>query len=172
MYRSICLSFLGALGLLVLGCSSSEAPSDLPSEIVPGIAPLEVFNAPVIVDSPAAGIREIPEGDLSRIRDQHSRLIETIPTPSVLPTHAPAQDASVYILTGDDPSSKEDKLVSDPSLGIWWYRKSGGDWSTRQVRDMNPYSPLVYGRDYEPEHASFNAGTMQELVAQKLVAGG
>lgn len=25
----------------------------------------------------------------------------------------------------------------------WWYRHSGGDWSTNRVRDLNPYYDLV-----------------------------
>ena len=170
MYRLICLSVLGLLSALpAVGCGAPGGAADRPS--APAIESLaEPLTEPEVRP---ADIRTVGSEDLARVREQHAGLIASIPTPTPFPTRPPSEVASVYVLTGEDvsPEAGLDSLVSDPGLGIWWFRSSGGDWTTRRHRDLNPYSPLFYSSEYGPEHPSFHDGGMQELVAQQLAQG-
>ena len=163
--KSICLSGLVFLLGLALACGSDEVPVD--SVAIPVI---ESISAPVLEpEVREVDIRTIGPEDLVRVRDQHAGLIASIPTPTPFPTRGVAESASVYVMTGDIPdSASEASLISDPSLGIWWYRTSGGDWTTRRMRQGNPYGPLFYSTEYLAEHPSFYAGGMQELIAQRF----
>lgn len=168
MFRSICLSAALAASLLWSGCRpAAEVPVE---DVVPVIEP--VATRVVEVEVERSDIRMVGEDDLVRVREQHAGLIASIPTPTPYPTVSAAERASVYVLTGEDAWSEErENLVSDPSLGIWWYRNSGGDWTTSRTRGQNPYSPLFYSSEYGAGRPNFERGSMQELIAQQLAQG-
>ena len=169
MFRSICLSLLVLGALLAVGCASASGP--VVDEVLPTI---ESVSDPSEVAGPqTADVRGIAPQDLVRVREQHASLISTIPTPTLFPTRPPEEVASVYLLTGEDVSddAMAESFETDPAMGIWWFRKSGGDWTTRRIRETNPYAPLFYSGEYRAEHPSFGDQGMQELIAQRLAEG-
>ena len=58
--------------------------------------------------------------------------------------------------------------VTDPALGVWWFRESGGDWTTSRMRQVNPYAPLFYSVGHEREHSSFHNGGIQDEIGRML----
>ncbi len=104
---------------------------------------------------------------MRRVRDEHARLIASIPTPTPIPTIAAAEIASRYLLDGEVPDPLPG-LAADPALGVWWYRASAGDWTPSRMREANPYAPLFDTDGLAPQHANFANGGLQETISQLL----
>lgn len=138
----------------------------LPTRRARELAPLAGGDraAPALVD-----LRTMAAIDLIRVREEHSRLIASIPTATPVPTEAPASVANRYLMDGQS-SEAEQNVVADPGLGVWWFRQAGGDWTGRGMRDRNPYARLFYSPEFGNEHDSFVNGGIQERIGQMLVA--
>lgn len=116
-------------------------------------------------------IRTLQAIDLARVREEHSRMIASIPTATPVPTEAPASVASRILLDdGDGGAAASRSLATDPELGIWWYRDSNRDWTGRRTRERNPYARLFYEPEFGNEHDSIVNGGIQERIGQMLVA--
>ena len=147
------------------GSPAAEAPVGAERPVAPlvdeGAAPTA---APV-------DIRTLQAIDLARVREEHSRMIASIPTATPVPTEAPASVASRILLDdGDGGAAVSRSLAPDPELGIWWYRDSNRDWTGRRTRERNPYARLFYEPEFGNEHDSIVNGGIQERIGQMLVA--
>lgn len=161
---SICRSAV-ALGLAVLSAIALVACGSEPVVPVPTLEPLERAE-PVVPPTPF-DIRTAHARDLRRQREQHAALIASIPTSTPLPTIAPAAVASAYLLD-NVPLPTAEPLVSEPRLGVWWYRHAGGDWTPNRIRDLNPYYRIFYDLEIDSRYATFANGGIQNEAARLL----
>ena len=156
-------SALCALCLVAAAACGSGTPD---VAAVPTLVPLEaVPDAP---DIAPVDLRTVQAQDLRRIRDEHAALIAMLPTPTPWPTRAPSAAAASYLLDGEQPV-EDQQLVSDPSQGVWWYRNSGGDWTTSRIKAINPYYPLFYDAQVDSRYATFGNGGIQNEIGRLLV---
>lgn len=156
-----------ALCSIVLAVACLSTPATAP-ELGVGDSGLAPLATPLAVPTqPPLDIRTAQALELRRVRDEHSRLIASIPTPTPIPTISAAEIASRYLLDGDAPDPLPG-LAADPSLGVWWYRTSPGDWTASRMREANPYTPLFAATDLRPQHGNFENGGLQETIAQLM----
>ena len=158
-FRNALTAILCAVFVLALSC-------DQPEVFVPTLEPLE--RAERVVPPTPVDVRTAQARDLRRLREEHSALIASIPTPTPFPTIAPAAVASGYLLD-NIPLPTSEPLVTEPRLGVWWYRHAGGDWTTNRIRDLNPYYPLFYDIQVDRRYATFQNGGLQNEIARLLV---
>ena len=152
--------FVMAAAALVAACGG---PSDVaPVSTLEPLVPADAFSTPVPVD-----LRTAQAQDLSRIRDEHAARIAAIPTATPPPTRSAASIAGGYLLDGE-PLPDAAGLVPEPRLGVWWYRHSGGDWTTARFKSVNPYYPLFYAREIEPRYPTFENGGLQNEIGRLL----
>ena len=158
---------VGAMAVVWSGCGSERvvAPPQ-PTSAVQELAPL------VDGDNRDGGIdlRTLEAQDLMRVREEHARMIASIPTATPVPTESPVSVASRYLMDGERSDGSGESLVTDPNLGIWWYRDAGGDWTGRRMREQNPYGRLFYAPEFDNEHDTFINGGFQDSIGQMLVS--
>lgn len=157
---------LGAVALASSGCGSQQmvAPAE-PTAVSRSLAPLiDGNNGEGGID-----LRTLEAQDLLRIREEHAQMIASIPTATPVPTEPPASVASRYLMDGERSDGDGQSLVTDPKLGIWWYRDAGGDWTGRRLRERNPYGRLFYAPEFDNEHDTFINGGFQDTIGQMLV---
>ena len=133
-----------------------------------------------VVGAVEAGVEPIPltkqAVELRRVRDEHLRLIESIPptlgaTPTL--TMVEKQDVAVArIMDHPDgvpvgPAVDEDWF--NPDLGITFYRDSGGDWTARRVRETHSHRNLFFYSDYPGTIANFADGSIHDALAREMV---
>ena len=157
-----------ALSVVSLACGGGDAPEVTPERPARELPPLASGNDAGAGASPS-DLRTMVAMDLIRVREEHANLIASIPTATPVPTEAPSSIASRYLIDGQSPEA-EQNLIADPTLGVWWFRQAGGDWTGRGVRERNPYARLFYAPEFGSEHDSFENGRIQERVGQMLVA--
>ena len=114
--------------------------------------------------------------ELRRIRDEHAALIASIPpTPEPTPTlTAAGRSALVSARVRQHPRGVPVPLPVgedwfDPSLGLDFYRDSGGDWTARQVRENHSHRDLFYYVDYPEFVANFADGSIYKPLAREMV---
>ena len=132
---------------------------------MPTLVPLVVPEG--VVELAPVDLRTVQAQDLSRVRDEHSALIALIPTPTLFPTREPRDIAAEYLLDGAQ-LPVNDALVVDPSLGVWWYRYSGGDWTTSRLKTANPYYRLFYDQQVDQRYATFENNGLQNEIGRLL----
>ena len=150
-----------ALSFLLAACGGSPPPAPTPasnSVLLPGVQDT----------SYSEGLR--------RIREEHEALIASIPpTPGAEPTLTAPEEQSVAIARGHrfpdgepaPPPVGEDWF--DPEYGIEFYRDSGGDWTSRRIREIHPHRDL-FAFDGSPDSIpNFHAWTIQRDVAREMV---
>lgn len=143
-----------------LACSSGVDP-------YVGVATLEPLVEPQVLSTPEpVDLRTVQAQDLLRIRDEHSALIALIPTLTPLPTRAPVNVAGAYLLDGEPLPGES--LATDPRLGVWWYRHSGGDWTTSRFKNLNPYYPLFFDGRIDSRYGTFQNGGLQNEISLLL----
>ena len=176
--RRLLLALVLGLGA-ALGWGCASWGIELPWSASPAAEAPVGAERPVapLVDEGAAptaapvDIRTLQAIDLARVREEHSRMIASIPTATPVPTEAPASVASRILLDdGDAGAAASRSLAPDPDLGIWWYRDSNRDWTGRRTRERNPYARLFYEPEFGNEHDSIVNGGIQERIGQMLVA--
>lgn len=166
--RALPLLAAAALSVGSLACGGGDAPEPAPDRPARELPPLAGGPATGSGASPT-DLRTMTAMDLIRVREEHANLIASIPTATPVPTESPSSIASRYLIDGQSPEA-EQNLVSDPNLGVWWFRQAGGDWTGRGVRERNPYARLFYSPEFGSEHDSFVNGRIQDRVGQMLVA--
>ncbi len=57
----------------------------------------------------------------------------------------------------------------DPEYGIEFYRDSGGDWTSRRIREIHPHRDLFAFDGYPDSVPNFHVGTLQRHVAREMV---
>ena len=57
----------------------------------------------------------------------------------------------------------------DPSLGLDFYRDSGGDWTAEWVRENHSHRDLFYYADYPESLANFADGSIYRLLAREML---
>ena len=174
--------------LLFLGFSWVSGPGLLGRVVAPAgtvsplptVAPLPRAALPLPTAAPA---RVAPGGlltrealELRRIRDEHAALIASIPpTPEPTPTlTAAGRSALVSARVRQHPRGVPVPLPVgedwfDPSLGLDFYRDSGGDWTARQVRENHSHRDLFYYVDYPEFVANFADGSIYKPLAREMV---
>ena len=151
---------------------------DAPAVPLPAVAP-----AATALPSPTAAARAAPPGlltrearELRRIREEHAALIASIPpTPEPTPTLTAAERSvlvSARVRQHPEgvpvpPPVGEDWF--DPSLGLDFYRDSGGDWTAQRVRENHSHRDLFYYADYPESLANFVDGSIYQLLAREMV---
>ena len=138
---------------------------------------------------PTAAARAAPRGlltreawearearELRRIRDEHAALIASIPpTPEPIPTlTAAGRSALVSARVRQHPHGVPVPLPVgedwfDPSLGLDFYRDSGGDWTAREVRENHSHRDLFYYVDYPESVANCADRSIHGLLAREIV---
>ena len=135
---------------------------------------------------PTASARAAPLGlltrdtwdarELRRIRDEHAALIASIPPPpEPAPTlTAAGRSALVSARVRQHPKGVPVPLPVgedwfDPSLGLDFYRDSGGDWTAREVRENHSHRDLFYYVDYPEYVANFADRSIYGLLAREMV---
>ncbi len=159
-------AFRRTLGAVVLACGLALGCSEPEAVFVPTLEPLE--RAEEVVPPTPVDIRTAQAMDLRRLREEHSALIASIPTATPFPTLAPAGVVSGYLLD-NVPLPTAEPLVTEPRLGVWWYRHAGGDWTTNRLRDLNPYYPLFYDVHVDRRYATFHNEGLQNEISRLLV---
>ena len=158
-----CRSAAAALLLmaaLACGAGNMELPAGAPT-LEPLAAPEDVSTL-VPVD-----LRTVQAQDMIRVREEHSALIAMIPTPTLPPTRPLSDVAAGYLLDGE-PIIQENELVTDPELGVWWYRHSSGDWTTGRMQTINPYYPLFNDPQIGSQYPTFENGGLQNEIGRLL----
>ena len=170
---------LAIFGLLlafgVLACSR-DAPQILPDQP----------QDPARVDQPVPQI--LPGGpgilavaltreasELRRVREEHERLIASIPTPAPdtpTPSKQERQDkamARVFDHPDGVPSSPSyDRDWFDPDKGLTFYRDSGGDWTARKVREGHTHRGVFYYDNYPDGVLNFPDESIYPALAREL----
>ena len=134
----------------------------------------------VVVYGAAEGM--VQEVELTRIaaewrnrREEHAGLIDSRgPTPTMEATPdadlleqvAAARVVEAYSDQGYEGRDHGDWF--DLNKGLYFYRDSGGDWTTSRLRASNPYAALFYYGGYSDSVADFESGTMQRALARSL----
>ena len=161
-----------------LGLGDAPAVTALPLPVVePAVTALPL---------PTAAARAAPAGlltleawearELRRIRDEHAALIASIPpTPEPTPTlTAAGRSVLVSARVRQHPKGVPVPLPVgedwfDPSLGLDFYRDSGGDWTAREVRENHSHRDLFYYVDYPESVANFADRSIHGPLARELV---
>ena len=99
-----------------------------------------------------AATREASEA--RRLRDEHARLRESIPTVTPEPTETVEEvSRRELVRVLDNPGGIPvgpgvDEMWFDPERGLFFYRSRGGDWTPRLVRDNHTHRLLFYHEGY------------------------
>ena len=165
------VAFAAFLMVLVLGCFSgsgvSPTPVVLPGDQSPRIsAPSEVVEVPLTRDA----------SELRRVRDEHAQLIDSIPpTVGVTPTLTVPERSEVAVARirnhpeGVPIPPEVGANWFDPDVGIEFYRDSGGDWTSRRVRERHTHAALFYFDDYPDSVPNFSNKGIYRFLARELV---
>ena len=163
-----------ALGAAGLGCGLMPGRD-------PGVVLVTATPTPVVIvygdaEGRVRGVELTRTAEEWRNRrEEHSGLIESrgaTPTPESTPDAdaleqvATARVVEAYSDVGYEGRDHGDWF--DPSKGLYFYRDSGGDWTTSRMRTSNPYAPLFYYGGYSDEVADFESGSMQRALARSL----
>ena len=165
------LAFSAFLLLLASGCSFGSGAAPTPV-VLPGAFPSVAPVAPGDVQVPLN--REASE--LRRLRDEHARLIDSIPpTVGVTPTltvQGRSEVVAARVRNHPEGVPIRPEVGSgwfDPELGIEFYRAAGGDWTPRRVRERHTHAPLFYFNEYPESVPNFSDGGIYGLLARELV---
>ena len=145
--------------------------------VAPSAAALPLPTAVARVAPPGLLTLEAWEArELRRIRDEHAALIASIPPPpEPTPTlTAAGRSALVSARVRQHPKGVPVPLPVgedwfDPSLGLDFYRDSGGDWTAREVRENHSHRDLFYYVDYPESVANFADRSIHGLLAREMV---
>ena len=162
------------LSLCLLGCGPAEVVStpvitgsEYPVEIVSG-------GADGGVDAGHLALAEAAE--LRRLRDEHERLIESIPVtlePTLVVTvEGKKEVAMARVLTWPNgvPGPLDlDEHWFDVRKGLEFFRESGGDWTGRRVRESHSHRALFYYGDYPEGVSNFDDGSILGPLALNMV---
>ena len=166
------------LAVLVFVGFSYLSGSGWPGAVIP-----PALTAPPFPVNGAADVHPVPAplltrdaDELRRIREEHAALIASIPpTPEPTPTLT-AVERSVLVSARVrqypegvpvPPPVGEDWF--DPSLGLDFYRDSGGDWTAEWVRENHSHRDLFYYADYPESLANFADGSIYRLLAREML---
>ena len=161
--------------LVLAGCSGggvspppTPLPLDLPDASYSGpMGREEVRAQPVALTKQAEEYR--------RIREEHSRLIASIPTvPAATPTLEPEVRQRVAVARVIDhphgvpipPVLGEEWF--DPDRGLTFFRRDGGDWTPRRVREGHTHRALFYHRGYPEGVPNFSDESIYPALAREL----
>lgn len=113
-----------------------------------------------------------------RIREEHEGLIRSLPpSPEPTPTlDARERQKSVGARLaghggGLPPAVEVLEGWFDPDVGLSFARRSGGDWTSRVVRENHGYRGLVYFEGYPEGIPNFYDGSLQKYLARELAFG-
>ena len=164
------LVMVAAAAVLVLsGCFWERAGSGV--EVVPA--------APVRQEAPLNGEIVVgltkEAGEWRRVREEHKKLIETIPT--LVPVE-PAKtqdeeqrDAVARIVHNPDGlpyTIPVDENWFDPMVGLRFFRPRGGDWTGSIVRKKHSHRRLFYYDRYPEDVANFGDRSIYRGLAREL----
>ena len=164
-----------ALSLAVYGCWGGDSEDQIGLDL-----PLDVPGPSSGVGPEEAGFEPIPltrqASELRRLRDEHLKLIESIPpTPGATPTLSVVERkvvADVKIIAHPDgipvrPSVDEDWF--NPDLGLTFYRNSGSDWTPQRVRETHTYRNLFFYDGYPDTVLNFVDKNIYPALAREMV---
>ena len=171
----LCSVWALVLGLpFSLGCGSET------SAVVPVVAPPVVEEVPP--DPSVLATRAVPltieAREIRRIREEHQGLIASIPpTPVATPTLTVVEKQEVAVarvLAHPDgvpvgPAVAEDWF--DPALGLSFFRRTGGDWTARAVREKHSHRGLFYYPGYPSDVPNFDDGSIFGPLSREMVFG-
>ena len=132
------------------------------------------------VDPKEAAFQSVPltrqASELRRLREEHLRLIESIPpTPGVTPTLTVVErqvvaDAKIVAHPEGIPVPPSvDENWFNPDLGLTFYRNAGGDWTARRVREKHTHRTLFFYGDYPDEIVNFADKSIYPELAREMV---
>ena len=113
--------------------------------------------------------------ELRRLRDEHLKLIESIPpTPGATPTFTVVEQqvvANAKIIAHPEgipgPPSVDENWFN-PALGLAFYRNSGGDWTARRVRETHTHRNLFFYDDYPDAVPNFGDKSIYRSLAREM----
>lgn len=171
----LCLLLAGAGAgvLFVLDLEGRGLEVPVVGRPAPVSVPVEVARTPVHMP---ALTHEASERQ--RIAAEHARLLTSLPpSPGPDPTlTVQDEQRSAALLVVDNPGGvpvpvRELEEWFDPELGLSFWRETGGDWTSADVRGNHPYAPLFYYKDYPAGVLNFADGSMRERLARELSYG-
>ena len=174
------IAFLLVAGMAVfwsLGCSWIPGVG---RDEGPILVPVVESAAEVVTYGEAEGMVQPVEltrsaAELRRRRDEMSAIVAAMPatkeavaTPDAEDRHQLASARVAGAMRGEveDPVNHEDWF--SPERGVYFYRNSGGDWTTARKRREHPYSSLFYYDGYDASVMNFENGSMQRELARRL----
>ena len=114
--------------------------------------------------------------ELRRVREEHQALIESIPpTPEATPTMTPEENQEVVLAKvlkhpeGVPLEVDVDEDWFNPAYGLTFYRDSGGEWTSRSVRESHSHRNLFYYDGYPEGVLNFSDGSILRAAAQEMV---
>ena len=114
--------------------------------------------------------------ELRRIREEHQRLIASMPEdPEMTVTPGPVelQEAAIAKIVDSPEGLPAPAPVGadwfDPRVGLSFYRQSGGDWTSRRVRESHTHRNLFYYQGYPEGVVNFGDESIFQPLAQELV---
>ena len=152
----------------------------------------EVGPAPTVGTILVAGETRPVEGDermvryvrtreaqeLRRVRDEHEKLIASIPAtmePTVTPEVEERQKMALARVLenpeGEPVLAGPDEDWFDPRKGLTFYRDSGGDWTGRRVRERHTHRGLFYFEGYPEDVENFRDGSIYPVLAREMAFG-
>lgn len=167
-----CLLSAVLLGVLTLSCLPVRPSAPEP------VAAREAASPAGLPREAARREASSRVAELARLRDHHSRLIASIPTPSLAPgpaaEPAAAEESLVQVVDWADGypvPAPADEYWFDPAEGLSFFRLEGGDWTNRRLRASHSHRHLFYGSNYPDGIPSFASGSLQRALAGRLAFG-
>ncbi len=163
------------LSLAAFGCGGGDSEGQSGPELL-----LDVPARASGVGPEEAAFQSIPltkqASELRRLRDEHVKLIESIPpTPGATPTLTVVEQqvvASAKIIAHPDgipvPPSVDENWFN-PNLGLTFYRNAGGDWTARRVRETHTHRNLFFYGDYPDTVLNFGDKSIYPELAREMV---
>ena len=113
--------------------------------------------------------------ELRRVRDEHQRLIASMPTELPPTPTLTAEEREVVAVArvmahpdGIPLRPGPDGTWFNPERGLTFYRSNGGDWTPRRVRESHSHRKLFYFENYPDGVVNFHDGSMQKELAREL----